>query len=45
MLMEKIESLKEKLDELVLNKASYEEIYEVSVELDKYIVQYYKDMQ
>ena len=42
MLNEKIESLRKKLNRLVKNNAPYEEIYKVSIELDKYIVQYYE---
>ncbi len=42
MLSQKIEELRAKLDALVAKGATYDEIYEVSKELDKYITQYYK---
>ena len=42
-LKEKIETLREKLDNLVLNNAPYDEIYKISKELDKYIAMYYKE--
>ena len=42
MLNEKIELLRKKLNRLVKNNAPYEEIYKVSIELDKYIVEYYE---
>lgn len=42
MLNERIESLRELLNQLVENNAPYEEIYKVSVELDKYITMYYE---
>lgn len=38
---EKLNALKEKLNELVKNNAQYEEIYKISKEIDKYIVEYY----
>lgn len=43
MLEKKINALKEKLDELVITDAPYEEIYEISRKLDEYIAQYYKE--
>lgn len=43
MLREKIETLREKLDNLILTNAPYDEIYEVSRELDKYIAEYYRE--
>lgn len=42
MLRNKIETLREKLDNLILRSAPYDEIYKVSQELDKYISEYYK---
>lgn len=39
----KINELKEKLDNLIITNAPYEEIYKVSRELDGYISQYYKE--
>lgn len=41
MILQTIDTLKEKLDEMIANKAPYDEIYKVSVELDKWIVKYY----
>ena len=43
MLKEKIETLREKLDDLIVTDAPYEEVYEVSRELDKYIARYYRE--
>lgn len=43
MLKDKIECLREKLDNLVVKNAPYEEIYKVSQQLDKYIAQYYRE--
>ena len=45
MLREKIDELRLELDELVLQGATYEEIYKVSQELDKYIAEYYRSLQ
>ena len=42
MVNEKIENLKEELNELVANNASFEEIYRVSKLIDKYLIEYYK---
>ena len=42
MLSEQIELLRNKLDALIKEHASYEEIYQTSQELDKYITEYYK---
>ncbi len=42
MVNEKIETLKEELNELVKNGAKFEEIYRVSKQIDKYLVEYYK---
>ena len=43
MLKEKIENLREKLDNLIVTNAPYNEVYEVSRELDKYIAEYYRE--
>ena len=43
MLKEKIETLREKLDNLIQCNAPYEKLYEVSKELDKYIAEYYRE--
>lgn len=43
MIEEKINTLKEKLDKLVISNAPYEKVYEVSRKLDEYIAQYYKE--
>lgn len=43
MLKEKIETLREKLDNLIQGNAPYEELYAVSKELDKYIAEYYRE--
>ena len=43
MLKEKIETLREKLDNLIETNASYDEVYKVSRELDKYIADYYRE--
>ncbi len=42
MLREKIDELRLKLNELISKGATYEEIYKVSQELDRYITEYYK---
>lgn len=42
MISEKIETLKEELNELVKNGAEFEAIYDVSKQIDKYLVEYYK---
>lgn len=42
---QKINELKEKLDNLIITNAPYNEIYEVSKELDIYISQYYKEQE
>ncbi|MGE4283694.1 MAG: aspartyl-phosphate phosphatase Spo0E family protein [Clostridia bacterium] len=41
MLNDQIVVLRNKLDTLLLGNADYEQIYAVSIELDKLIVQYY----
>ncbi len=38
-----LEALKEELNELIANQGNAEEIYELSLKIDKYIVEYYKD--
>ena len=43
MVEEKINTLKNKLDELVITNAPYNEIYEISRQLDEYIALYYKE--
>ena len=43
MVWERINTLREELDELIANKAPYDEIYKVSVELDKWIAKYYAE--
>ena len=43
MLKEKIETLKAKLDNLIETNASYDEVYKVSRELDRYIADYYRE--
>lgn len=43
MIMKSIDTLRNKLDTLIKEGASYEEIYQVSIELDKYIVKYYTE--
>lgn len=43
MLKDKIECLREKLDNLVVKNAPYEEIYKLSQQLDKYIAEYYRE--
>ena len=43
MVEEKINNLKERLDELVITNAPYDEIYEISRQLDTYIALYYKE--
>lgn len=45
MIRNKIENLREKLDNLILQNAPYKEIYKVSRELDKYIAEYYKNTE
>ena len=43
MIKQQIENLREKLDNLILTNAPYDEIYKVSKELDKYIAKYYRE--
>ena len=42
MVLEKINNLKNKLEKQVIEKDSYENIYETSVAIDKLLVEYYK---
>lgn len=44
MIKKEICSLKNKLNDLIINGASYEEIYKASQELDLLIVEYYKSL-
>lgn len=43
MIIEKIMKLREKLDELINSNVDYDLIYYVSIELDKFILDYYKE--
>lgn len=43
MTLEKINSLKDKLEKQVIEKDSYENIYETSIAIDKLLVEYYKE--
>lgn len=45
MINDKIENLREKLNELIASGAEYEEIYKVSTELDEYITKFYLEQQ
>lgn len=40
---EKIEEMKKDLDQLILENAEYQAIYNLSIKLDELIVQYYKE--
>ncbi len=42
MIDEKLEKLKKELDLLVESGASKDEIYEISVKIDKLLIEYYK---
>ncbi len=44
MLREEIEKLRSKLDALILEQASFDEIYQTSKELDKCIAEYYQSI-
>ena len=44
MLRKKIEELRETLDDMITRGCRYEEIYQVSLELDKYIALYYQSL-
>lgn len=43
MVVQDINILKQKLDDQVMKKDSYDKIYETSVEIDKLLVQYYNE--
>ncbi|WAM34393.1 Spo0E family sporulation regulatory protein-aspartic acid phosphatase [Caldicellulosiruptor morganii] len=43
MITDKIMKLREKLDELINSNADYDAIYHVSIELDKLILDYYRE--
>ncbi|MEZ0535657.1 aspartyl-phosphate phosphatase Spo0E family protein [Caldicellulosiruptoraceae bacterium PP1] len=43
MIVERITKLREKLDQLINESGDYESIYRVSIELDKLILDYYKE--
>ena len=45
MVMEELNTLKKKLEDQVLNEASYEKIYETSAKIDTLLVEYYKNIQ
>ena len=45
MLVDEINKLKTKLEKQVLEKDSYDKIYETSVEIDKLLVKYYKELE
>ncbi len=42
MIIEDINELREKLDRLIVSNAPYEEIYNLSVRIDKLLIAYYK---
>ncbi len=44
MIVEKIDSLKKKLDEQIKKEDSYDTIYETSVKIDKLLVKYYNEI-
>lgn len=43
MINEKIEALKNELDNLIETDAPYDEVYKLSKQIDEYIVEYYKE--
>lgn len=45
MLVEKINNLKDKLEKQVMEKDSYDKIYETSVKIDKLLIKYYKELE
>ena len=45
MLMEKIDVLKQKLEEQINRNESYSNIYETSVEIDQLLIEYYKEVK
>lgn len=42
MIIKKINKLREELDILILSNAPYEQIYNISAQIDKLLVDYYK---
>ncbi len=44
-LNQKIERLRQKLDEYISQNKSYDEIYEISLKLDKLIMEYYREIE
>ena len=44
MVVEEIDILKKKLEEQIMKEDSYDIIYETSVQIDKLLVKYYKDL-
>lgn len=42
MVQEKIVELKSKLDDQIINNVAYEKIYKTSTDIDKLIIEYYK---
>ena len=44
-IVEEIDILKKKLEEQIKKEDSYDTIYETSVEIDKLLVKYYKDLE
>lgn len=45
MLVDEINKLKNKLEKQVMEKDSYDRIYETSVKIDKLLVKYYKELE
>ncbi len=45
MLVDEINKLKEKLENQVMKKDSYDKIYETSVKIDELLVKYYKELE
>ena len=43
MVIEQLNLLKKKLEDQVMKKDSYDKIYETSVEIDKLLIEYYKN--
>ena len=43
MVVEKINELKQVLEDQITKKDSYDKIYETSVEIDKLLIEYYKE--
>ena len=42
---EEINKLREKLNESIINNEDYEKIYNLSIELDKLIAEYYNELE